>query len=58
MEMHKNPLNFKSYDEIKGLLGTNLEIVDSSKYLSATILTDLPTNYDARDTGCVHAIRD
>jgi len=40
-------------------LGTKVEVVDDSNYLSATVLADLPTNYDARPgTGCVHAIRD
>jgi len=58
MDMHKNPLNHKTYDEIKGLLGTKVEVVDDSNYLSATILAELPTSYDARSTGCVHAIRD
>ena len=58
MDPTTNPFSKKSYDEIKGLLGTVITKVDAADYLSPTILEAVPAAYDARTTGCVHEIRD
>src|SRR5687767_2973728 len=58
-EAHENPLANLSVGEIFGLLGTKMGVQgENSHYLTPEVNGNIPAAYDARDTGCVHAIRD
>ena len=59
LELHENPLANLSVGEIFGLLGSKIGgSAENSNYKSPEINADIPVAYDARSTGCVHAIRD
>lgn len=48
MEVHENPLSSYSLDEIKGLMGTQLQN-DNTEWIENEDLGDLPTHFDARE---------
>jgi len=58
--MHLNPFANKSYDEIKGLMGTILGEDAGMDFKSGVELEAVPATFDSRDyfSGCIHAIRD
>jgi len=60
MEIEDNPLANKSYEEIRGLLGTMVDFNDMEFPDPEASNDMLPTSFDSRDkwSNCVHPIRD
>jgi len=61
MDAAENPLRNRSYEEIKGLLGTIIGGEEDTRvYDKPTVNADIPTDFDSRKQwpSCIHPIRD
>jgi len=60
LEIHENPFAHKSYDEIKGLLGTVLGEDAGMVFSEEQVSNDVPASFDGRTQWgkCIHPIRD
>jgi len=58
--LHLNPLANKSYEQIKGMMGTILGEDAGMDFAAGVELDAVPATFDSRDyfSGCIHEIRD